>query len=459
MNVTAIALNKKQGYIKSSTLLLIAFATAFFPRILQTYKAPSAIILLHLVVVPLVCGVALLNTKTKDRQQIAITKDLLFGLLIFLTVGFTSALFNKAGVINVVADFVMFAEPFMLLLALISLPMSEKSSEQFRSWVIGFNFFHILLALFQWLVLGQVSDDMQGVFYHSGSGHVVGSAVSLSFSLYYFISAKNRALWFRLLVIAASLVHLVISDAKQVIITFLVGFGILALSKTNNPVKTLIYLIGLALFCVGFYWAIFNVPELAAFKAWNRPELYGPDGDVPQFKSLGIRIVLSHFHSAWNWVLGLGPGHTLGRLGCWFLRDYSYILRPLGATTSTVPDEVWAIALNHYLGPLKGTSLFAPMFGWVAIWGDFGFFGLFTYLYLCSIVWRRVCVDDFSKLMMLTVLVHGFMFTQMEEPGFMLTIACFIGLRWQEKQVKAKASQLSAYLAQLHSYRSATEES
>jgi len=30
----------------------------------------------------------------------------------------------------------------------------------------------------------------------------------------------------------------------------------------------------------------------------------------------------------------------------------------------------------------------------------------------------------------------GFIFTQMEEPGFMLSIAFILGLAWQERQLK-----------------------
>lgn len=438
MNVEAALIKTNKNYIKSSALLLLAFASAFFPRIMQSYGAPAVINFLHFAVVPLACGIALVKTRTKNRRQISISKEILFALLLLLTIGFASALFNQVGAINVFIDFLLFTEPFMLLVAIISLPISEKSLGRFRAWIVGFNVFHLLLAFFQWLVLGLVSDDMQGVFYRTGSGHVVGSSVSLSFGLFYFTGVKNRPFWLRALVVVASLIHLVVSDAKQVIVTFILGFAILSLTKTKNPSKVLLYIIGLAIFIIAFSWGIENVEALRPFKTWIRPELYGSDGEGTKMKLLGIRTTLSHFHSPLNWWLGLGPGHTVGRLGGWMLRDYSFLLKPLGATTSTVADEVWAIARDHWLGPVKGSSFFAPFFGWAAIWGDFGFLGLFAYLYLCSIIWRKVCMDDLSKILMLTVLVHGLIFTQMEEPGYMLTIATFIGLRWQEHQAKAK---------------------
>lgn len=435
MNLQVAAVKRSKGYIRSSTFLLLAFATGFFPRIIQSFGVPSLINFIHFATVPLACVFALLQTRTKDRRQISVSQELLFGLLLFLAISFASALFNDAGTINVVVNYLLWTEPFMLVLALISLPMSPKSIGRFRAGIVAFNLFHLLLALFQGFVLQLYGDYMQGVFYFSGSGHVVGSSVSLSFSLYY-LTIKHRPVWVRLPVVVASLVHLVVSDAKQVIVTFILGFAILSLTKTKNPSKTLTYVIGLAIFIIAFAWAIENIPALKAFQTWIRPELYGPDGEGTWMKLLGVNTTLSHYHSPLNWLLGLGPGHTIDRLGGWMLVDYKDLLMPLGATTTTVSEEVWAIALDHWLGPVKGSSFFAPFWGWAAICGDLGFLGLCAYLYLCSIIWQKVCVDDFSKVLILSVCVHGFIFTQMQEPGYMLSIATLIGLRWQEFRLK-----------------------
>jgi hypothetical protein len=40
--------------------------------------------------------------------------------------------------------------------------------------------------------------------------------------------------------------------------------------------------------------------------------------------------------------------------------------------------------------------------------------------------------------MILSVLLFGLIFTQMEEPGYMLTVASLIGLRWQEIQLNKR---------------------
>ena len=82
--------------------------------------------------------------------------------------------------------------------------------------------------------------------------------------------------------------------------------------------------------------------------------------------------------------------------------------------------------------------MFLPFFGWAGIWGDLGFLGLGAYLYVASIVWRKICWNNMSRFLLLNVFSFGLIFTQMEEPGFMLFIAALIGLQWQESQHKVR---------------------
>ncbi|MDJ0678219.1 MAG: hypothetical protein QNJ36_23015 [Calothrix sp. MO_167.B42] len=433
--VTLFKQKKQVLLLKSSTILLLAFAVTFFPRLLQSLKVPAVVNLLHFAIVPFACVFALVNTRAKNHRQIANSQEILFSLLLFFSIIISSALLNKAGFINVILSFLLWTEPFMFILAITSLALSPTSLQKLRTGIIYFNLFHLILAFIQALALGLAGDFMQGVFFYSGSGHVVASSVSLSFGIYYFTSVKNQRRWLGFLVLSASIIHLVMADAKQVLLTFILGFAIFSLYKSKDPTKALIYLIGLIIFSIVFWWGMENLPALRAFKTWIRPELYGLDGEATQFKLLGINIIISRFHSPLNWFLGVGPGNSLDRLGQMF-GDYTHILQPLGATVSDLPEVIWRINEEHWLGPVKGSSFFAPTFGWAAIWGDFGFLGLFAYLYLCSIIWRKICVDDLSKILLLTVATHGFIFTQMQEPAYMLSIATLISLRWHESQAQ-----------------------
>lgn len=424
-------------------LLTIAFATAFFPRLLDSMGAPAAINFVHFAVVPLACGTALLQGRIKNRVQIAVSKKILFALGSFFTIELASAILNNAGIVNVILSFLLWTEPFLLLLAIASIAMPQTSISQFRFWLVGFNLFHLLLALIQRFVLhlqlaAGYGDNIQGVFYRTGSGHVVASSVSLTFCIYFFISAKHRSLWIRVAVLTSGFVHLIVADAKQVLLTFIVGFAILALTKIGNPVKVLTYIVGGTLFLLAFIWAIENFEALRAFKTWFRPEIYGPNGEATLLKTSSAQIIISHYRSGLNWFLGLGPGHTVDRLGGWMLKDYSSLLSPLGATSTTVGDETWARVAASWLG--DQSSFFAPFYGWIALWGDLGFLGLGSYLYLWFIVWTRLCPDDFSKLVILTLFMHGSIFTQLQEPGYTLFIAYLLGLRWHEHRNKKQQS-------------------
>jgi hypothetical protein len=432
---------KSPGFISSSNLVIIAYATVFFPRVLMMVKFPSAINFLHFAVVPFACGAILLKAKSKNKTQLDSTQALLGSLFLLLTIAFASALLNNVGVINVLLSYLMWTEPFLLILAIIAIPMSPEVFMRFRKWILGFAFFNVGFALIQKFILKWDTcgcspggwgdgDAIKGVFINQGSGHVVSASVCASIGIYFYITAKDRPMWQRILVLLAGLSNIIWSQANQVVVVMAGGFALLSLINMKDVGKALSYLVGVTVFGLVFAWAIYNVPGLETFQTWIRPEIYGPDGEATKLKFSGIRIALESFHSPLNWWLGLGPGHTIDRLGGWMLRDFSNLLTPLGSTRSSVGQEVWMFMGSSWLG--GGSSFFSPFFGWAAIWGDLGFLGLGAYLYICWIAWNRICPDDLSRYLMLTVAIHGLIFTQMQEPGYVLFIASLIGLRYQE---------------------------
>ncbi|MGG6293736.1 hypothetical protein ACQ4M4_04870 [Leptolyngbya sp. AN02str] len=433
--------SKKEGYISNSTLTLIGLGTALFPRILTALKIPSPINFLHFVVVPFACGSVLWNARSKDPQQIAISKSLLTGLYLFLVVVFASAFLNNAGVPNAILDYLLLAEPFILILTIVALPLSTDTYQTFRSWILRAALINLIFAYVQKYVFNMdklfgLEDNVKGIFIGQGAGHVLGGSVSTTFAVYYLITAKNKPLWFRLLILFACFNHIVISDTKQVLLSFILGYVLLYLINIKDIKKTILYLMLGAIFLIIFYWAIYNIPALRPFTTWIRPEIYGPDGEATRLKFAAFRLVPQHYTSSLNWLLGLGPGHTVGRLGGWMLASYWNLLGPLGATMHPVSGEVWMAVASSWLG--DQSSLFSPLFGWAGIWGDLGFLGLGAYFYMAFLVWRYVCISDLSKYLMLTVFSFGLVFSQLEEPGYTLFVASMIGLGWQDQKIKEK---------------------
>lgn len=436
MNVQIGSRKKSKQKVKNSTLILIAFSTALLSRIVDTVGAPSTINFLHFVTVPFTCGFIFATTKTKSQKQTAISRAIIFGLFILLGVMLASALLNQAGVINVALDLMLLGEPFMLLLAIVSASMSLTSLDKLHTWLVRFSFIHTLAAFVQQYVLRLYNllggpDNIQGIFYRSGAGHVVGASVALTFGLYYFLSAKTAPLWLRVLVCLATFWHMLLADAKQVLLSFVVAGVLLLLTKFKDIGQALKYLI-IAVVVIGILiWCIQNLEAFSAFSTWVRPEIYSPKGEASILKTASFRIIPTYYQSPLNSWLGLGPGHTIGRLGGWMLKEYEDLLIPLGATTHPASFAVWTEVGASWLG--DQSSMFSPLFGWAGIWGDLGFLGLGAYLYLGYIVWSKLCFDDFSKLLVLNVFVTGLVFSQMEEPSYMLYIAMVIGLRWQQQ--------------------------
>lgn len=438
MTIDLVSPAKRNGFfITGSALVLFAFATVFFPRVLNAMKIPSAINFLHFIVVPAVVLFVLSQTRTVIRSQIC--KDILFGLLMLLAMTFASALLNTAGFINAVLDFILLAEPFLMLLAVICLPLNKVRAEKFQWWVLAFAVTNLMFAYYQafvqknYFIGGARLDNIKGVFINQGAGHVIGASVSMTAAVYFFIACKMQPLWLRLAVMLAALLHLVVSDTKQVLLAFGAAWLVIQLFRVNDVGRAIKYLTLSVIFFACFIWAIDTFSFLDAYRYWlDQAYLFAPDGEATKLKLATFTIVPSYFHSFLNWFLGLGPGHTVSRLGGWLLKDYWELLAPLGATESPASDAVWAAVGSSWLG--DKSSLFSPLFGWAGIWGDLGILGLCSYLYLWFLVWKKLCIDDLSKLLVLTVFIFGLIFSQLEEPGYMLFVATGIGLRWQKHQ-------------------------
>jgi hypothetical protein len=429
---------KRSGYFTSSDLVIFAFATAFFPRVLSGLGIPPTINFLHFIVVPFVCFYVLKQARHKNVLQLSIVKNILAGLVILLAIMLFSAIVNNVGIINVFLDFMLLGEPFMLLLAVICISMSPESVEKFKTRWLKFSLINLLFALCQILVLrlnNQNADLIKGVFVEQASGHVVGASVSMAFAVYYFVSATKQPLWIRAAIGLATLFHIVKADAKQVLAVFIFALVILIFMKAGSLIQFLQYI-----FLVVVFAALIVVLANTVFRAL----LIWADLDVQiegfRLKVSSFSILPTFYKSALNWLIGLGPGHTVGRLGGWMVWEYKSLLGPLGLTTSKASVAVWSATNASWLG--NKSSWFSPLFGWAGIWGDLGFAGLGTYLYLWWTVWKKVCIGDLSKFFTLTILVYGFIMTQIEEPGYMLYMTGIIALCWQTQQQRGSSLAL-----------------
>ncbi len=439
----------KKGFYEGSILVMAAFSSAFYSRIVcSVTRLPSVLNHLHFAILPFTTINILTTARPKDPKQIAIVWMLLSGLLILFGVMTASALINDAGIINVIFDFLILGEPFMLLMAIVCLPMSIPSFNRFRNWTIHSSYANMALAFIQWPLLKfhkisagalDETDGMAGVFFVSGAGNYVSTTVSIYFGIYYVMFARAAPQWLRYGTLLGAIFQLQLSDSKQVLFALLLGWALLILLTMKDIVKTLISVIAIILFCIVFYWCVQNLAAFAAFKNYlDKDGIFAPNGEAARIKLIAFHLIPTFYHSPLNWWLGLGPGHTAGRLGGWLIKENWAILGPLGATIHPASQAMLQAYYTSWLA-LEST-MFCPLFGWAGIWGDLGLAGLGAYLLLGFIVWRYVCVDNFGRFLLLSVAAFGLIFTQMEEPGYMFYTTTLIGLRWHEKHAQSLAT-------------------
>jgi hypothetical protein len=439
---------KKVGFIKNSTLIFAAFCTAFYSRIFCSIThAPSILNFLHFPVVIFVTAVVMSTSRTRDRQQIRVVWLLIVGLTLFLCVMIASAILNDAGIPNVIFNFLILGEPFMFLIAVASFEFQEENLNKLRHWLIISAVINLILAIAQKFLLlaGKISaapynetDGVQGVFFISGAGGYISAAVSVSVSIYSILYLKSVPLWLRILGLVGTVYQIQIADTKQVLLVSGLAWIVLGLSKVQDIKKFLIYVTCITIALGTFYWAAYNIEMFKVYGGWmNRDDINNDStGGGMWVKTEGIRRVLSYYRSPLHPVLGLGPGHTLGRLGGWTINDYWSIFSKIGATKHPLYDQMWYFINHNWIA--WSTTLYVPLFTWAGLWGDQGWLGVAVYLYLGFVVWRYFCVDDYCRFLVITIFIYGFFLTQVEEPGFMLSMVILIGLRWHEHRLLQK---------------------
>lgn len=411
--------------IRNYHLVLLALATAMLSRILVGMGAPAAFNFLHFIFVAAIFG--LLYPKVRSHLL-----GFLIGMWVLLGVVVVSALINGAGAINVVLDYLLLIEPFLLLLAIVGMRWSHLSTKYFSFWLLLFAVINVALAFFQHFVLGLNADGVKGLYLDMGAGAHVAGAVALSAALYFLIYFPLRSMWLRATFAISSSSVAILADAKQVMAVFLLSLLVLMVIKwkyIGAILRNLAILVAAAGITAWMADTVFP-----ALSVWSTDEVRaGLEQKLSVFS-----IITSYYDSPLNWFIGLGPGHTVGRLGQ-LLPSYLEYLQPLGATTFPVTGAALGAQQTNWISnSVTGSSMWSLLFSWAGVWGDLGLLGIGTYVLLWLLVWRKFCLDDVSRFLLINILIFGAVFDWMEEPNYTLFIIALIGLRWQEHLQKRR---------------------
>lgn len=410
--------------MKISTLIVILFSIAFLPRLLTSMGLPKILNFTHFF------GVVLLFfiTKPWDVKKLRLLNTTLAFLIITIIM---SSVLNGTGIINIILEILLFCEPLMLLILLISGQWNKNSVSFFKYSLTSLCFFHIALSLFQFFILGQFGDNLKGVFLGMGAGHHVGGAITLAFGIYWFFHNKHLSLINRSILFLFSIFVVLAADAKQVLAVNLVAFCFLSFFSSFQFVrfgKNVLFLSIAVL--VTFFIGKTIYPSLLTWVTSST--LISAIGQ----KLSVFQIVINHYDNFLCWFLGLGPGHTTSRLAM-LMNEYGSWLYPLGATTSPLTETIfWANQSNWMSNSVTGSSVFSLMFSWAGIWGDIGLIGVGAYICCWLIVLQKYTINTLDRYWIFCIFVYGITFSWLEEPGFMLFIVCLLGLSWQENQCK-----------------------
>ena len=328
-------------------MVLLVLATVMFPRVLTAMGMPAVINFLHFVFVAVLF--CLMFSKMRHRTSV----DMLIGLLALIGVIAFSALVNSVGLINVVLDSLLLTEPFLFLLAIVSIPWSQAGLTKFRFWLVAIIAVHISFAYYQWLVMGLTGDDVEGIFVNMGAGSHLAGAVALTAAVYLMSAYPAWSMWLRATATATCAAVVIFSDTKQVIGAFFLSLAVLVLLRIKNRKEVVRYLASAIAAGVIVIWAANTV--FPALRTWASIDLVrvGVEQKLTVFT-----IIPAHYESGINWLFGLGPGHTIGRLG-WMLPAYYQYLEPLGATISPVTSAVWEAHQGHWISnSVTGSSAF-----------------------------------------------------------------------------------------------------
>jgi hypothetical protein len=405
-------------------LIIFTLILTTFSRVFEVILGLPAIInLLHF---PLVLLIFILTLNKISNKK----NTLILGIIILFVTILFSGFINAAGIINVFLEFLLFAEPFLLLIIIVNIDYSKESIHKLGKWIIFFGLIQIPFAFYQYIAWDGThlrSDIVKGTFLGMGAGHHVMGAIAIICAIYLLYSFNTKPYWLKY-IFALSLFSLpILSDAKQAILAFLVSYVLLSFTKIKNPKKFIKYALITLLFII-ITFKIISIFFSGSYWAQEGVIISGLKDKFDMFSVLN-----SNHKSFIGWVFGLGPGHTAGRLA-FMLPEYFGLLIPYGATISPITNQIWQS--GHYSA--KQSSLFNPFFSWAGVLGDIGIIGFLVYICLLWILYHKYCKDDISKIFLMSIFVFGWIFVWLEEPNFMLYIVAVIGQRWLAFGIKEK---------------------
>jgi hypothetical protein len=378
---------------------------------------------------PLVLGVGLI-AAVESRRYSPARRSLGVGLIGLLIVALASWLINGGDVVRPLLDWLVFAEPLLIIFAIIAMPPEKTSLRLLRGLILAVPIAQVPLVVYQVLVLGR-GDPVQGFFIGMGAGAHVAGAVSLLGSLVCIARARWKGnigsivTW----VSCGAVLFLVaiVADAKQVVIAFLPALLLVVLFSTRRRVTWV--MVAIPIFAI-LVFAVFTLyPPLQKVLDWafiNR----GAQG-----KMGAVALIAGRLSTGWvHWLIGLGPGNSVSRVSVMALEGIVRHDSPvylLGLRPSATTVELWNLTASSRL--FASSSAWSFISSWLGLLGDLGIAGLGVYSWTVAMMWVNLrgwsgWEAPSARAALLMMILLAFFYSWLEEPGYTLMAALVIGL-------------------------------
>jgi hypothetical protein len=392
-------------------------ATGFLPEALNFFHFPLIL-------------ASALKAATDAAPRSSLRRAVEAGLMAFLSACLLSAVINASQPMSFFLDWLVFAEPFLLVYTLIVMPQDLRTMKALWGLALVIPMIQFPLAVYQALSKG-LMDPVQGMFLGMGAGAHIAGAVALLGSLICLaravVAAKPLVRLFWLLGMALLFLVAVLADAKQVIISFFPALVLLLLSLLRlRWTQVVLALPVLALVTLGAF-SYYRPLQVSLDWALISRGVFG--------KAQAFSVIASRFSSnAGGWIFGLGPGQSISRVALMSLEGYIKLGSPLhllNLNPARTTLELWNLSASNLL--FTGSSVWSPVSSWLGLLGDLGVAGVCPYLWLCLILWRGLKSRSgwqprVARAMLLMCVPLGFMYSWLEEPGFTMPAALVVGL-------------------------------
>jgi hypothetical protein len=407
-----------------NNIIFLIIASFLFTRVLVFVGLPSSINHIHylLIFMSYLWSLAFI----KDSQNISLNK-LIFLFVLFILV---STLYNKISKFNFIVYTLIILEPFFYYTFLIRVKLSLTDQKFIKKIIILFSFLNTLICYIQYFIYNLRNDDVQGLFINLGAGHhVAGFVATLTATYVFFLTKLNNYIKFTIILILVSVN--ILSDAKQVVLSFVIAlfiFYLIKFFKTKNITYILKILFNTGLMIILIY-ILYSIN-----KVYFSPYFSKNIDEIKEGLDLKFSIfeLFKYYHYSYlNNFFGLGPGQTTSRLAI-MIPDYQDFLF-FNFSINELTNIIWIFQQSNYITATStGSSLFAPFFFWGGIYGDIGSLGVLIYLILWQQILKLNEYDEYSIFLVILVLLKGIVFNWPEEPPFILLIVSLLAIRFYD---------------------------